>query len=222
MEAGETGAATKANILINEFEKVFRAIEFAIHPRDIPGEAQGKSSNLSWAARYINGKYSDEKSKQNIIVTVLDGKKFFPKHFDAISLTFCTRSPRNSGQPSLLEILYPTKRHALCLSRNSRNNNVRAANHFRPQRTPCPPPRPGGRPALGRSRPLRTLQNLFNLPTNVRLFITSISRGPGRRVGCRGRGDWRGPSHVHQVLLRRKRPPDNTKHFQRREPQQCA
>jgi hypothetical protein len=97
MEAGEAGAAAKANILVNEFGRVFRGIDFVIHPRDIPGEAQGKSSNLSWAARYINGKYSDEKSKQNIIVTVLDGKSFFPKHFDAISLIICTRSPRNSG-----------------------------------------------------------------------------------------------------------------------------
>jgi Glycosyl transferase family group 2 len=77
MEAGESGAATKANILIAEFERSFRSIEYTMHPRDIPGEAQGKSSNLCWAARYINGKYSNEKSKQNIIVTVLDGKTPF-------------------------------------------------------------------------------------------------------------------------------------------------
>jgi hypothetical protein len=76
MEAGESGAEAKAKVLINEFARCFRDIEFTMHPRDTPGEAQGKSSNLCWAARYVNGKYSDEKSKRNIIVTVLDGKKF--------------------------------------------------------------------------------------------------------------------------------------------------
>lgn len=77
MEAGESGAAAKANVLIEEFTKAFRAVEFTMHPREIPGEAQGKSSNLCWAARYINGKYSDEKSKQNVIVTVMDCKSLF-------------------------------------------------------------------------------------------------------------------------------------------------
>ncbi|PMD18508.1 hypothetical protein NA56DRAFT_672343 [Hyaloscypha hepaticicola] len=72
VEAGEAGAAAKANILVIEFSKLFRLVEFTMHPRDIPGEAQGKSSNLCWAARYINGKHTDEKSKQNIIVTVID------------------------------------------------------------------------------------------------------------------------------------------------------
>lgn len=78
MEAGETGAAAKANTLINEFAKYFRVVEFTMHPRGISGEAQGKSSNLCWAARYINGKYNDEKSKQNIIVTVMDCKGLIP------------------------------------------------------------------------------------------------------------------------------------------------
>ena len=78
MEAGEAGAAAKANILIIEFSKLFRLVEFTMHPRDIAGEAQGKSSNLCWAARYINGKHTDEKSKQNIIVTVIDCKSLLP------------------------------------------------------------------------------------------------------------------------------------------------
>jgi hypothetical protein len=74
MEAGENACEAKARILINEYEKHFRIIEQTTHPRDIPGESQGKSSNLCWAAKYINGKYFDEKSKQNIIVTVIDGE----------------------------------------------------------------------------------------------------------------------------------------------------
>jgi len=72
MEAGEGGAVAKANALIKNFTKFFRLVEFTLHPRGLAGEAQGKSSNLCWAARYINGKYTDEKSKQNTIVTVMD------------------------------------------------------------------------------------------------------------------------------------------------------
>jgi len=78
MEQGEAGCEAKAAILINEYTKYFRSIEFTTHPRDIPGEAQGKSSNLSWAARYINGKYSDEVLKRNVIVTVLDCESLIP------------------------------------------------------------------------------------------------------------------------------------------------
>ncbi|KAN0099806.1 hypothetical protein V8E51_013581 [Hyaloscypha variabilis] len=60
VEDVEAGAAAKARLLINDFSKLFRVIEFTLHPRGIAGEAQGKSSNLCWAARYINGKYTDE------------------------------------------------------------------------------------------------------------------------------------------------------------------
>ncbi len=74
MEDGEAGAAAKARLLINDFSRLFRVIEFTLHPRGIEGESQGKSSNLCWAARYINGKYTDEKSKQNTIVTIMDCK----------------------------------------------------------------------------------------------------------------------------------------------------
>jgi hypothetical protein len=45
-------------------------VECTLHPRDIPGKAQGKSSNLSWAAKYRN-----EIFKRNVMITVLDGKK---------------------------------------------------------------------------------------------------------------------------------------------------
>jgi len=74
MEAGEEGAVAKANTLIKDFSKSFRLVEFTLHPRGLAGEAQGKSSNLCWAARYINGKYTDKTSKQNTIVTVMDCK----------------------------------------------------------------------------------------------------------------------------------------------------
>ncbi|KAG4428940.1 hypothetical protein IFR05_015573 [Cadophora sp. M221] len=72
MEQGEIGSELKATTLQKEYEKRFRNLEYTVHPRGITGEAQGKSSNLCWAAKYIDGKYIDESEKRNIIVTVLD------------------------------------------------------------------------------------------------------------------------------------------------------
>jgi len=74
MEAGEMGCEAKALILREEYAKQFRVIEHTVHPHNIPGEAQGKSSNLRWAAAYVNGKYPDVELKCSIIVTVLDCK----------------------------------------------------------------------------------------------------------------------------------------------------
>ena len=78
MEQGESGCKDKATILVKEYDARFRVVEYTLHPRDIPGEAQGKSSNLSWAAKYINAKYPKENLKRNVIITVLDGKKPLP------------------------------------------------------------------------------------------------------------------------------------------------
>ena len=74
MEQGEIGSESKADTLISEFSTKFHSIEYTLHPRGIPGEAQGKSSNLCWASRYISGRYDIGKTKNNVIVTVLDGK----------------------------------------------------------------------------------------------------------------------------------------------------
>ena len=78
MEQGESGCKEKAAVLIKEYDSRFRIVEYTLHPRDIPGESQGKSSNLSWAAKYINAKYPKENLKRNVIITVLDGKKPLP------------------------------------------------------------------------------------------------------------------------------------------------
>lgn len=94
MEQGEAGCEAKAAILIKEYTKHFRSIEFTAHPRDIPGEAQGKSSNLSWAARYINRKYSDEVLKRNVLITVIDCKSLNPTPWQ-ISRSSCSSSVAN-------------------------------------------------------------------------------------------------------------------------------
>jgi len=74
MEENEKRCKGKAAVLVKQFKDQFRSIEFTVHPANIPGEAQGKSSNLAWAAQYLRGKYEAEKLYRSVIVTVIDGK----------------------------------------------------------------------------------------------------------------------------------------------------
>lgn len=62
----------KAASLIDRFQKSFYKMSYTIHPQGIPGEAQGKSSNESWAAKQACKDYPEE-VKRNVIVTVMDG-----------------------------------------------------------------------------------------------------------------------------------------------------
>ena len=71
MEELDPGAETVAMTLIQAFQGRFRDIQNTLHPAWLPGEAQGKSSNISWAARRVGEKYSDG---DNTIVTVMDGQ----------------------------------------------------------------------------------------------------------------------------------------------------
>ena len=75
MEQGEIGSEVKAKTLISDYASRFHSVDYTLHPQGIPGEAQGKSSNLCWAARYLSGRYDIGKTKKNVIVTVLDGKR---------------------------------------------------------------------------------------------------------------------------------------------------
>lgn len=72
MEAKEEGSDVKANNLIRSFESSFHRISFTLHPCGIPGEAQGKSSNESWAAKQAFDDYPSE-IKKDVIMTVMDG-----------------------------------------------------------------------------------------------------------------------------------------------------
>lgn len=73
MEEREDNSACKAINLIKAFEDSFYKISYTLHPYSIAGEAPGKSSNESWAARQAFKDYSDE-IKRNIIVTIMDGE----------------------------------------------------------------------------------------------------------------------------------------------------
>ena len=72
MEQREPNVEARATTLISEFVKKFRAIDFTLHPCDIPGEAAGKGSNVGWAARKLSEKYSMGVRK-DVIITGIDG-----------------------------------------------------------------------------------------------------------------------------------------------------
>lgn len=74
MEQKEEKSEVKAKTLIELFGKSFYKMSYTIHPEGIPGEAQGKSSNESWAAKQASRDYPEEVVKRNVIVTVMDGK----------------------------------------------------------------------------------------------------------------------------------------------------
>lgn len=74
MEEKEDKSAFKAQNLISTFDQSFYKMSYTIHPSDIPGEAQGKSSNESWAGKQACKDYSDAALKPNIIMTTMDGQ----------------------------------------------------------------------------------------------------------------------------------------------------
>lgn len=77
MELREAGGESKALSLIQQFIKRFRSIDYTLHPGDIPGEAAGKGSNMSWAARKLSLNYPMS-VRRNVIVTGIDGTSCSP------------------------------------------------------------------------------------------------------------------------------------------------
>ncbi|KAF2173915.1 hypothetical protein M409DRAFT_62133 [Zasmidium cellare ATCC 36951] len=72
MEEKEEKSAFKAASLCATFERSFFKMSYTVHPSNIPGEAQGKSSNESWAAKQVMKDYPEDLVKQNTIITVMD------------------------------------------------------------------------------------------------------------------------------------------------------
>lgn len=72
MEERDPNGATVAEKLINSFSDRFMNMQYTVHPAGIPGEAPGKSSNESWAAREVERVYSGRPEWKNVLVTVMD------------------------------------------------------------------------------------------------------------------------------------------------------
>ncbi|KAK9312346.1 hypothetical protein V1522DRAFT_454258 [Lipomyces starkeyi] len=85
MEAQEQGAESKASTLISEFSPLFRYITYTLHPRDLPGEARGKSSNLAWVSRTASRRYRIL-LESNVVFTIIDADThLLPSYFEAVT-----------------------------------------------------------------------------------------------------------------------------------------
>lgn len=74
MEQQETGSDTKAASLISLFQNEFRAVRATFHPRNLPGEIAGKSSNVSFAAREIFSVHRSDPGILDVVITVIDSE----------------------------------------------------------------------------------------------------------------------------------------------------
>ncbi|KAB8356635.1 hypothetical protein FH972_024212 [Carpinus fangiana] len=72
MEEKDPNGVSVANDLLPRYAGRFKDIMYTVHPGDIPGEAPGKSSNISWAAKHAVQRFAGHPSRQNIILTVMD------------------------------------------------------------------------------------------------------------------------------------------------------
>lgn len=73
LEAKEANVHSKGAEMVKQFRQSFYDMTCTIHPYGIPGEAQGKSSNESWAAKQASKHYSHDVVKKDVIITVMDG-----------------------------------------------------------------------------------------------------------------------------------------------------
>ena len=74
MEEREPNATSVAKKLLSNYEHRFSGMQYTLHPCGLEGEAPGKSSNIGWAARGVQHKYSGKPGWKDKLVTVMDSK----------------------------------------------------------------------------------------------------------------------------------------------------
>ncbi len=72
MEARDPNASSVANQLLFLFKHRFRDMQHTVHPEGLAGEAPGKSSNISWAAKDVQRKYYGSSNFKDVMLTVMD------------------------------------------------------------------------------------------------------------------------------------------------------
>lgn len=88
MEETEPNAESKALHLIQLYSPRFSNIVYTLHPKDLPGEIRGKSSNVSWAVSNIAKLFPTHHDLD--IVTVMDADTCFAEdYFCAVTYHFC-------------------------------------------------------------------------------------------------------------------------------------
>lgn len=74
VEERDPHAIEVAEALVSRFSSSFLDMQYCMHLSDIPGESQGKSANVGWAAREVEKKYLDRPSFRDVLVTVMDSE----------------------------------------------------------------------------------------------------------------------------------------------------
>lgn len=99
MEDKDPDAVSVAKEMVDRYDQKFASIQYTLHPAGIPGEAPGKSSNISWCARQIMEQYADSPHKASIVLTVMDAdthlqQSYFAQitrmHLDALAAPIST------------------------------------------------------------------------------------------------------------------------------------
>jgi hypothetical protein len=93
MEASEQDGDAKAEQLQREYADCFRHILITRHPRGIPGEVAGKSSNEAWAVRNARIQLTDKYgyAVDRLLVTICDADSLVhEKYFDALTCLYTT------------------------------------------------------------------------------------------------------------------------------------
>jgi cellulose synthase/poly-beta-1,6-N-acetylglucosamine synthase-like glycosyltransferase len=92
-----------------DFENTFFSFLITVHPKDIPGEIAGKSSNEAWGTKVVKQEVIDELKipYENIILTSLDSDTFvYPRYFSCLTYYYLTDEDplKTSFQPIPLYI----------------------------------------------------------------------------------------------------------------------
>lgn len=99
MEAKDETASQCAATLTSRFEGCFYQMLVTHHPANLPGEAPGKASNQTWAARIVKSELVDKNGLDinRIVVTTCDAdSQFHPAYFDELGHQFTTtENPHN-------------------------------------------------------------------------------------------------------------------------------
>ncbi|MDP9238986.1 MAG: glycosyltransferase family 2 protein [Chloroflexota bacterium] len=97
MEEADAEALQRFEILQRTFGHSFLAMIGTTHPKDIPGEVRGKSSNEAWAAKQAKRLFCDDAGYDidQLTVTSCDADTLFhPRYFSALTYYFATNPDR--------------------------------------------------------------------------------------------------------------------------------
>lgn len=95
MEEGEPAAAKKAEQLIALFGHRFASMIYTVHPKNIEGEARGKSSNVAWAAKEYARVHAspDREQARYEVISVMDADtQLTEKYFYCLTYRYCMAS----------------------------------------------------------------------------------------------------------------------------------